>query len=335
MNFIEKLTEKLSIGKQKIIIFPEGQDSRVVAAAKIIFDRKIAKPIVLGFPEEIADSAKEAGIDKIDFEVINHLDSSYTDGLAEKFFELRKDRGVALKSAKKKMTNRLYFAAMMLRTGNADGMVGGSIASTGDMLRASFHCIGTAEGIKTASSSFLMELKEPSPAGDDILIFSDCGVNPMPDAQQLSDIAVSSVQTHKMLLGGETRLAFLSFSTKGSAEHEVINKVREAKKMTEEKLKAQNAVDVIVDGELQADAAIVPKVASSKCPESPLQGRANVLIFPDLQSGNICYKITQRLAGAGAYGPILQGLAKPVNDLSRGCSAEDIVGVAAITAMQS
>jgi phosphate acetyltransferase len=203
------------------------------------------------------------------------------------------------------------------------------------MLRASFSVIGTAPGIKTGSSCFIMDLQTPSPAGDEALLFADCGVNPDPDADQLVDIAMATATTHKALFGTTPKVAFLGFSTYGSADHPALDKIKAAAKMMKEKVDKEN-LDIIVDeNELQADAAIVPGVASSKCAASPLEGKANVLIFPDLNSGNICYKLTQRLAGAGAYGPILQGLAKPVNDLSRGCSADDIVGVAAITVCQS
>lgn len=232
------------------------------------------------------------------------------------------------------MQNRIFFGAMMVRKEEADGMVAGSIASTADMLRASFMVIGTAEGIKTGSSCFVMDLATPSPAGDSTLIYADCGVNTNPNAEQLSDIALAAAGTCRALLNTQPKVAFISFSTKGSAQDETLDKIIEACEITKKRV-AESGADILIDGELQADAAIVPAVAAKKCPDSPLHGKANVLIFPDLNVGNTCYKITERLAGAKAYGPILQGLKKPLNDLSRGCSADDIFGVAAITVCQS
>ena len=231
------------------------------------------------------------------------------------------------------MKDRLYFGDMMVREGLADGLVAGSLSSTSDMVRTAFHCIGTASGIATSSSFFAMELAAPTPAGDRILLYADCGVNPNPAAEQLADIAVSTIGSHKALIGGQARVAFLSFSTHGSAKHPLVNKMTAATTLAKIRV-AELGLDSIVDGEVHADAAIVPSVAAQKCPDSPLKGAANILIFPDLQAGNICYKLTERLAHAKAYGPIMQGLAKPVNDLSRGCTADDIVGVAAITACQ-
>ncbi len=222
----------------------------------------------------------------------------------------------------------------MARNNLVDGMVAGSIASTANMLRASFSCIGTAPGIKTGSSCFVMDLQTPSPAGDEVLLFADCGVNPDPNAEQLVDIAMATSNTYRALLGKTPRVAFLGFSTFGSAQHESLEKIVEAAAAFKQKVEAEK-LDIITAGEMQADAAIVPAVAAKKCADSAIQGNANILIFPDLNSGNICYKLTERLAGAGAYGPILQGLARPVNDLSRGCSADDIFGVAAITVCQA
>jgi len=216
----------------------------------------------------------------------------------------------------------------------ADGLVAGSIASTADMLRAAFHCIGTAPGIKMASSCFVMDLKTPTAAGNHVLLFADCGVNPDPDASQLVDIALGTATTCRKLLGVQPKVAFLSFSTRNSADHEILNKVKEAAKLMKEKIAAEN-LDIVADGELQADAALVPSVAAAKAPDSPLAGGANILIFPDLNAGNIGYKLVQRLGQAEAYGPILQGVAKPLNDLSRGCSADDIFGQVVITVCQA
>jgi phosphate acetyltransferase len=232
------------------------------------------------------------------------------------------------------VSSRIYFAAMMCKNELADGLVAGSIASTADMLRAAFHCIGTAPGIKSASSCFVMDLATPSPAGDDVLMFADCGVNPNPDADMLVDIAMATSNTYRALIGKQPKVAFLSFSTKGSAQNEILEKISEASKKFADKVAAEN-LDILCDGEIQADAAIVPSVAKAKAPDSPLAGAANILIFPDLNAGNIAYKLVQRLGHAQAYGPVLQGLAKPLNDLSRGCSPEDIYGEIVITVCQS
>ncbi len=334
MSIIEKFLEKAkSIGKT--IVLPEGHDPRVVTAASKAIEAGIAKVIVLGTDEEIANSAKEAGVSEINFDVINPATSDLLAGYAEEFCEMRKKKGISLEQATETMKGRIFFGAMMCRKGDADGLVAGSIASTGDMLRAAFTVVGTAPGISTGSSSFIMDLATPSPAGDSVLLFADCAVNPDPTAEQLVDIAIASADTYRALVGEQPKVAFLAFSSYGSASHPSLNKIKEAAKLAEAKVKAEN-LDILIDAnELQADSAIVPAVAASKCPTSPLEGKANVLVFPDLNSGNICYKITQRLAGAGAFGPVLQGLAKPVNDLSRGCSADDIYGLIAITACQA
>jgi phosphate acetyltransferase len=274
------------------------------------------------------------GIKERYFDVVNHLESALLNPYSKMFCEIRKKKHMTMEKALEYMKNRIFFGAMMVREGDADGMVAGSIASTADMLRASFSVIGTAEGIKTGSSCFVMDLATPAPAGNETLIFADCGVNPDPDAEQLVDIAFAAAATTKALLDTQPKIAFLGFSTKGSAQHETLDKIREATRLATERVKT-TGLDIIIDGELQADSAIVPAVAAKKCADSPLEGAANVLVFPDLNSGNICYKLTERLAGAKAYGPILQGLAKPVNDLSRGCSSDDIYGVAVITVCQS
>ena len=253
---------------------------------------------------------------------------------AEQFKEIRKKKGISLEEAREAVKNRIFFGALMTRNSMVDGLVAGSIASTPDMLRASFNCVGTAPGIKIGSSCFVMDLAKPTESGDSVLLYSDCGVNPDPDADQMIDIAIATCNTYRSLMGKTPKVAFLSFSTYGSAKHEILDKIVEASEKFKAKIAAEN-LDIIADGELQADAALVPSVAKSKAPDSKLAGAANVLIFPDLNAGNIAYKLTQRLAGAGAYGPILQGLARPINDLSRGCTAEDIYGVAAITVCQS
>ena len=335
MSILDDLIPKAQAAGATIVL-PEGNDPRVMKAAEGIAAKKIAKVIVLATPEEASKSLSQAGVSckSSDIQIIDYLTDSRAEELAVKFQQHRAHKGVDMDKARKAMKDRLYFGNMLVREGMADGMVSGSIASTPDMLRAAFQCVGTAPGIKTGSSCFLMDLKKPTDSGYSTLFYADCGVNPCPTAEQLVDIGIATAQTYKALIGGQPKIAFLSFSTKGSAQHELVDKVAQGAELTRQRIQAEG-LDILVDGELQADAAIIPSVASKKAPASPLKGGANILVFPDLQAGNICYKLTERLAGAMAYGPILQGLAKPVNDLSRGCSAEDIVGVAAITVCQT
>ena len=319
----------------RTLVLPEGQDPRVVKAANMIAEEKIAKKIiVLGSADEIKAACAEAGVTECKFDVIDYLNCDFFEQYVAQFCEMRAKKGCTMEQARKVMSDRIYFSALMVRNGMADALVAGSIASTADMLRAAFQCIGTAPGIKIGSSCFVMDLATPAPAGDDVLVFADCGVNPNPDADQLVDIAMAASNSYRSLLGKTPRVAFLSFSTHGSADHEILVKIREAASKFSAKVEAEK-LDIICDGELQADAALVPSVAAAKAPESPLAGSANVLIFPDLNCGNICYKMVQRLAKAEAYGPVLQGLAMPLNDLSRGCSAEDIYGEIVITVCQS
>jgi len=333
MSVIDSIIEKAKAGAAKLV-FPEGQDSRVVEAANKVIEDGIAEVVVLGTETEISAACAEVGITERKFDVIDPATSDLVAGFAEEFTEMRKAKGMTLEKATETMKNRLYFANMMCRKELVGGLVAGSIASTGDMLRASFQVIGTAPGIKTGSSCMMMDLVTPSPAGDDVLLMADCAVNPDPDAAMLVDIALATAQTYRSLTGNQPKVAFLAFSTGGSATHPALEKIVEAAAITKKRVEDEG-LDMIVDGEIQADAAIVPSVAASKCPDSPLKGAANVLIFPDLNSGNIGHKLVQRLSGCGVYGPVLQGLAKPVNDLSRGCSAGDIYGVAAITACQA
>ena len=336
MAILETLLAKAKAAKKRVVL-PEGQDPRVVIAANKIMETDVAKEvIVLGSEEEINKACKEAGINNRKFSVINHLVPDKLEGFAKTLQELRaqKQKDISFDDAIKRMRDRLFFGAMMLRLGEVDGMVSGSIASTGDLLRAAFMVIGTAPGIRTASSAFIMDLAKPTPGGEFTLLFADCAVNPAPDAETLVDIAIATAKTHKSLIGTRPKIAFLSFSTKGSASHALIDKVQKATAIMKQKVQ-ELKLDCVFDGELQADAALVPKVASSKAPGSPIEGNANILIFPDLNSGNICYKITQRLAGAAALGPAMQGLDKPLNDLSRGCSSDDIVAPVAITICQA
>ncbi|MBN2641779.1 MAG: phosphate acetyltransferase [Victivallales bacterium] len=333
MSAIDTFVAKAK-GKGIKLVLPEGHDPRVVAAANRIITEDVAQVTVLGTEAEISAACAKAGVTERKFVSLDYIKADFFSEYVAQFCEMRKKKNMQMDQAEEFMKNRIFFGAMMARNKMVDGLVAGSIASTAEMLRAAFTCIGTAPGIKIGSSCFVMDLAKPSPAGDEVLLYSDCGVNPDPDADQLVDIAMATASTYRALLGRTPKVAFLSFSTKGSAEHAILDKMVEATAKFKEKVEAEG-LDIIVDGELQGDAAIVPSVAASKCPDSPLKGSANVLIFPDLNAGNICYKLTERLAGAGAYGPILQGLAKPLNDLSRGCSADDIFGVAAITVCQA
>lgn len=334
MSAIDRFAERAR-SVERTIVLPEGQDPRVVSAACMALEKKVVKRIiVLGTEAEISAACAEAGCTDRPFETMDYMNSPLLQQFADEMYEMRKAKGVTPEKALKMVSSRIYFGAMMCRNKMADGLVAGSIASTADMLRAAFHCIGTAPGIKSASSTFVMDLAQPTEAGNDVLLFADCGVNPNPDADQLVDIALATSKTYKALLGGQPKVAFLSFSTKGSAENDILIKITEAAKKFADRV-AADKLDILCDGELQADAALVPKVAAAKAPGSPIAGGANILIFPDLNAGNIAYKLVQRLGRADAYGPVLQGLAKPLNDLSRGCSAEDIYGEIVITVCQS
>jgi len=322
---------------KKTIVLAEGMDPRVISAAVKAKKLGICTPIVLGTPKEIAEAEAQAGVTLAasGIQAIDYTTSELLPRLAAAFFEKRKSKGVteeeALATVKGK---RLYFGNMMVAQDLAQGLVAGSIASTGDMLRSAFHCVGTAKGIKLASSFFIMDLKKPTASGDTTLLFADCAVNICPTAEELVDIAHATAISYQKMIGGQPKVAFLSFSTKGSAKHELVDKVRIAAELTKKRFE-ELKLDAVVDGEVQADAALVPSVGASKNKGGAIQGNANVLIFPDLQAGNICYKLVQRLAGATALGPVIQGLAKPVNDLSRGCSDDDIVGTMCLNALQS
>ena len=335
MELMKEIVAKVK-GSGRTVVLPEGQDPRVIKAANLAVQANVAKIVVLGTPEEIAFSENAAGMKlAADVQVIDYTKDALLDKLSEAFYEKRKAKGMTLEAARETMlAKRIYFGAMMLNLGLADGLVAGSIASTGDMLRAAFQCVGTAPGIKLASSAFLMGLREPTASGEEVLCFADCAVNPCPTAEQMVDIALATARTYRALVGRQPKVAFLSFSSKGSAKHELVDKVAQAAAMTKARFE-ELKLDAVVDGEIQADAAIVPSVALQKNPNGTIKGDANVLIFPDLQAGNICYKLVQRLAGATALGPVIQGVAKPINDLSRGCSAEDIFGNICITVGQT
>lgn len=310
--------------KKKTIILPESSDERILKAAEILTKEKIVSVITIGNEEEINTKASRVKVDLSGIAIIDQFQSKNLDRFADVFYELRKSKGISIQQAKETVQRDLFFAAMMLREGLADGAVGGSIAATADVLRAGIMCIGLKKGISIVSSFFLMILPEKN------YTFADCGVVVDPDSKQLADITISSSDNHKKLTGEEPYIAMLSFSTKGSAKHEKIDKILE----TISYIKTKRP-DLHIDGELQFDAAVIDSIAKRKAPGSEVAGKANILIFPDLNAGNIGYKLAQRWGKAEAIGPIVQGLNKPFSDLSRGCSVNDIVINASIAALMS
>ena len=330
MSVLDSIKEKAK-ADVKHILLPEGSEERTVQAARIITDEKIAKVTLLGDEEEIKKVAEKFNVCLCGIDIINPLTDPDFEHYANGFYELRKAKGMTPEQAAELVTgNTLYFGAVMLKAGDADGMVAGAINSTGNVLRPALQIIKTAPGIKVVSSCFIMEIPDHKWGDDGVMIFGDCAVIPNPTAEELAAIAIASAASGKQLVDIDPRVAMLSFSTKGSAKHDNVTKVQEATKLAHEL-----APELKLDGELQADAALVESVGQLKAPGSTVAGHANTLIFPDLQAGNIGYKLVQRLAGAEAIGPIIQGLAKPVSDLSRGCSVDDIVSVVAITAVKA
>lgn len=331
MALFDRLTKTAQENKQRIVL-AEGTEPRTLTAADMIIRDGIADIILLGKPEEVKAKAAELSLSNIGkATIIDPTDTAFTEKYAQLFYELRKSKGITIEDARKTVLNPLYLGCLLIKNGDADGQVSGALHTTGDVLRAAFQVIKPKKGISVVSGAFLMMLPEGSPYGtDNILVFADCAVVPNPTAPELAQIAVSAAETAKCLAGIDPRVAILSFSTKGSAKHEMVDKVIEATKIAHEM-----DPTIKLDGELQADAAIVPSVGKSKAPNSKIAGTANVLVFPSLEVGNICYKLVQRLGGVQAVGPFLQGLAKPVNDLSRGCSAEDIYKTIIVTCNQS
>lgn len=329
MTFIEEMKKKASASK-KTIVLPEATDVRVIEAAITIEKEGFAHVILLGNEDEIQKKANENHYDISGLEIINPLISSKYEEYVNAFYELRKLKGIDLNKAKETLKDPVYFGMMMVKQGDCDGLVSGAIHSTADTLRPALQILKTAPDTKLVSAFFLMVVPNCEYGEQGTFVFSDCGLNPNPNAEELSEIAISSAKSFEQLTGKTPRVGMLSFSTYGSAKSESTEKVVEATNLAKEKMP-----DMLVDGELQLDAAIIPEVAKSKAPGSNVAGSANTLIFPNLDAGNIGYKLTQRLAKAEAYGPLCQGIAKPVNDLSRGCSASDIVGVVAITAVQA
>jgi phosphate acetyltransferase len=331
MHLVEQIKAKARKSLQTVVL-PEGYDDRMVEAAGQIVKDGLARVVLLGSPDTLQKKAVELGASLDGVTLLDPKTSPKLGEYVDELVELRKKKGLSREDAEKLLTDEdnLFYGAMMVRKGDAGGAVAGAYNTTGDVLRAAFQVVGTAPGINTVSSVFLMVTKTPEFGENGVICFADCAVNPNPDAQALAEIAVSTASSCKSFLGVDARVAMLSFSTKGSAKHEDADKVLKALEIAK-----KIAPDLQIDGELQADAALLPKVGAKKAPGSPVAGRANTIIFPDLDAGNIGYKLVERLAGAEAVGPIIQGLAKPVNDLSRGCSVDDIISVAAITAVQA
>lgn len=329
MSFTEKIW-KLAQSDVRRIVLPEGEEERNLKAAEIINKNKIAEVVLIGSTETVKANAEKFGADISGIEIIDPETSDKTNIYANEFYELRKSKGVTLEKALETVKDPVYFGTMMVKMNDVEGLVSGAIHSTGDLLRPGLQIIKTAPGIKVVSSFFVMEIPNSSYGHEGTLLFADCAVNPNPSATELASIAISTAENAKALCGMNPKVAMLSFSTMGSAKHENVDKVVEATKIA----KAERP-DLEIDGELQLDAAIVGSVAKLKAPSSNVAGNANVLVFPDLQSGNIGYKLVQRFANAEAIGPVCQGFAKPINDLSRGCSVDDIVNVVAITAVQA
>ncbi len=330
-SLISSIVARAKANKQRIVL-PESLEERTITAADQCLADDIAEIILIGNPDEIMNKGKELGLTHLDkATIIDPATSDRTERYAQLLFDLRKAKGMTIEEARKKVLNPLYFGCLIIKSGEADGQISGALSTTGDTLRPALQIIKCAPGVTCVSGAMLLITQTPEYGEDGVLVVGDVAVTPMPDAGQLAQIAVCTAQTAKSVAGfADPRVAMLSFSTKGSAKHEVVDKVVEATRLARE-------LDptLKVDGELQADAALVPSVGKKKAPGSDIAGSANVLVFPNLEVGNIGYKLVQRLGRADAIGPILQGIARPVNDLSRGCSVDDIYKMVAITACQA
>ena len=329
MSFIEEIKQRAK-RDIKTIVLPEANDIRTLEAANIVLKEEFANVVLIGNELDILELAKTKNLSLSKATIVNPQNSPDYNEFVQKFYELRKEKGMTLEKAKELMLDTVYFGMMMVKMNKADGLVSGAAHSTSDTLRPALQILKTAPGTKLVSAFFVMCVPDCEYGEKGIFVFADSGLNQNPTADELSEIAISSSKSFEQLVGKKAEVAMLSYSTYGSAKSELVDKVIEATKLVKEKMP-----NLSVDGELQLDAAIVPEVAKSKAPGSTVAGHANTLIFPDLNTGNISYKLVQRLAKAEAYGPLCQGIAKPVNDLSRGCSYMDIVGVIAITAVQA
>ncbi len=330
MDILNQMLAKAKANPQRIVL-PEGDEPRTLEAANLILKDQIANLILIGNPDTIHQMAAEKGYMYIDqATIVDPETDPRMPVYANLLYELRKAKGMTEEEAASKAKNPLYLGCLMIKNGDADGELAGARGTTADTIRPAFQILKTKPGVSVVSGAFLMFTPAKNLGEDGFLVFADCAVNPCPNAQELAQIAFSTAETARAIAGIEPRVAMLSFSTKGSAKHELVDKVTEATKLAKEL-----APDLMLDGELQADAALIEKVAATKAPNSPVAGKANVLIFPDLQAGNIGYKLVERFSGADAVGPILQGIAAPVNDLSRGCKVQDIVQMVIITACQA
>ena len=325
LNQIKQNASKLN----KRIVLPEGAETRTLKAAAIILSEKIAQIILLGDINEIKTKVKDLSLNIDGAELVDPKTDSRRNNYADLMVEIRKSKGLTKNEALKLLDDPLYFGPMMIKSGDADGELAGAINATGDVLRPAFQYVKTLPGCSVVSGAFMMFVDKKF-GHDGVLVFADCAVMPDPDAQQLAEIAVTSAETARAIVGLEPRVAMLSFSTMGSAKHPLVDKVVEATRLAKEM-----APELMIDGEMQLDAAIIKEVGELKAPKSKVAGKANVLVFPGLEAGNIGYKLVQRLAGAEAIGPVLQGMAAPINDLSRGCSVDDIVNMVAVTANQA
>ena len=329
MDFINSIKDRAR-KELKTIILPETEDVRVLQAAEKVVKEGFSNIILIGNENKTLKLAKENNINIEGAKIVDPSKSEKYDEYVNTFYELRKKKGITIEQAKECMLNNVYFGMMMVKAGDADGLVSGAAHSTADTLRPALQILKTAEGTKLVSAFFLMVVPDCEYGENGTFVFSDAGLNPNPTSDELSEIAISSAKSFEQLVGKEAKVAMLSYSTYGSAKSDLVDKVVEATKILKEK-----AASLKADGEMQLDAAIVKEIGQKKAPGSEVAGQANTLIFPDLNAGNIGYKLVQRLAKAEAYGPLCQGIAKPVNDLSRGCSSDDIVGVVAITAVQA